>query len=63
MKTMSMENVSTGVRDKNKDYFLRSKDIAEISYDIMRHVQLHMSVLKKLTIYNTLRQTYSPTVV
>ena len=28
MKTRSMETVCTGVRDKNEDYYLRSKDKA-----------------------------------
>ena len=29
IKTTSMETVSTGVLDKNKEHYLRSKDIAE----------------------------------
>ena len=44
MKTTSMETVSTGVLDKNKEHYLRSKDKAEKSYDVLRHIQLLMSV-------------------
>ena len=43
MKTTSMETVSTGVLDKNKGHYLRSKDKAEKSYDVLRHIQLHKS--------------------
>ena len=42
MKTTSMEIVSTGVLDKNKEHYLRSKDKAEKAYDVSRHVRLHM---------------------
>ena len=39
-----MENVSTGVlNNKNKQHYLRCKDKAKQSYDILRHIQLHMS--------------------
>ena len=38
-----METVSTGVLDKNKERYLRSKDKAGKSYDVSRHVQLHMN--------------------
>ena len=34
MKTMSMETVSTGVLDKNKEHYLRSEYKAEKSYDL-----------------------------
>ena len=37
MKTTSMETVSTGVLDQNKEHYLRSKDKAEKSYDVSRH--------------------------
>ena len=37
-----METVSTGVLYKNKNY-LRSKDKAEKSYAVLRHIQLHLS--------------------
>ena len=37
MKTRSMETVSTGVLDKNKEHNLRSKDKAKKSYDVLRH--------------------------
>ena len=48
MKTTSMETVSTGVLDKNKKkHYLRSKDKAEKSYDVLRHIQWHMSKYKK----------------
>ena len=52
MQTTSMETVSTGVLDKKKEHYLRSKDKAEKSYDVLRHIQLHMS-----KIYNPLCQT------
>ena len=32
---MSMENVSTGVLDKYKEYYLRYNDEAKKSYDVM----------------------------
>ena len=37
IKTMSMEDVSAGVLEKNKEY-LRSKDKAEKWYDVSRHI-------------------------
>ena len=37
MKTTSMETVSTGVLDQNKEHYIRSKDKAEKSYDVSRH--------------------------
>ena len=43
MKTTSMETVSTGVLDKNKEHYLRSKDKAEKVYDVSRHIGMHMS--------------------
>ena len=64
MKTTFMETVSTGVLDKNKEHYLRSKDKAEKTYDVSRHLGLHMSIYKtKMKIYNPLCQIYSPTVV
>ena len=65
MKTTSMETVSTGVLDKNKEHYLRSKDKVEKLCDVSKHMQLHMSKsnYKKNKIYNTLCQTYSPIVV
>ena len=47
MKTASMENVSAGVLDKNKEHYLRSKDKALKAYDVLRHIQLYMSKYKK----------------
>ena len=41
MKTTSIETVSTGVQDKNKENYLRSKDKAEKA-----HVQSIMSNLQ-----------------
>ena len=41
-----MENVSTGVLDKNKEHYSRCKDKAEESYDVLRHIQLHLSKYK-----------------
>ena len=43
MKTTFMETVSTGVLDKNKEHYLKSKDKAEKAYDVSRHIRLHMS--------------------
>ena len=34
IKTTSMENVSTGELDKNKEHYLRCQDKAEKSYDV-----------------------------
>ena len=47
MKTTSMGAVSTGVVDKNKEHYLRSEDKDEKSYDVFRHIQLHMVKEKK----------------
>ena len=47
-----MENVSTGVLDKNKEHYLRSKDKAEKSYDVLGHIQLHMSKKKRYILIN-----------
>ena len=43
MNTTSMETVSTGVLDKSKEHYLGSKDTNEKPYDVLRHIQLHMS--------------------
>ena len=55
-----MENIS-----KNKEHYLRSKDKAENSYDVSRHIQLYISKYKKknMKIYNPSCQTHSLTVV
>ena len=42
-----MENVRTGVLDKNKEHYLKSKDKAEKSYDVLSHIKLHVSQYKK----------------
>ena len=47
IKTTSMENVSTGVLDKNKEHYSRCKDKAQKSCDLSRHIQLHMSKYKQ----------------
>ena len=47
MKTTSVESVSTGVLDKNKEHYLRSRDKAKKSNDELRHVQLHMLKYEK----------------
>ena len=47
IKTMSMENVSRGVLDKNKEHCLRCQVKVEKSYDVLRQIQLHMSKYKK----------------
>ena len=43
VKTTSMENVSTGVLGKNTEHYLRCKDKGKKSYDVLKHMQLHMS--------------------
>ena len=63
VKTTSMENVSTGVLDKNKEHYLRNKDEAKKSYAVLRHIQLHLSKYKKMKTNCPLCQTYSPTIV
>ena len=47
MKTTSMETVSAGLLDENKEHYLKSNDKAEKSYDVLRHVHLEMSKYKK----------------
>ena len=47
MKITSMETVSTGVRDQNKELYLRRKYKAEKAYDVSRHIRLRMSKYKK----------------
>ena len=49
-----MNIVSTGVLDKNKEHYLRSKYKAEKAYDVSGHMQLHMSKYKNNKIYNPL---------
>ena len=41
-----MENVSRRVLDKNKEHYLSCNDKFKKSYDISRHIQLHMSKYK-----------------
>ena len=60
MKITSMETVSTGVRDQNKEHYLRSKYKVEKAYDVSRHIRLRMSKYKKMKICNPICQTYSP---
>ena len=38
-----MENVSKGALDKDEEQFLRCKDKAIKSYDLLRRIQLYMS--------------------
>ena len=38
IKTTSLENVSIGVVEKNKEQYERSKDKAEKWYDVSRHL-------------------------
>ena len=52
IKTMSVENVSTGELNKNKEHFLRCKHASEKSYDVIRHKQLQMSKYKRFTIHD-----------
>ena len=63
VKTTFMENVSTGVLDKNKEHYLRCKDKAEKSYDVSIHIELYMSKWKEMKIYSPLCQTYSPILI
>ena len=42
-----MENVSTGVLEKNKEQYSKCKDKAEKWYDVSGHIQLHMSKYKQ----------------
>ena len=56
-----MENISTGVLEKNKEYYLRSKDKAENCYDVSRNIQLLMSKYKTMKIYYLLCEIQSPT--
>ena len=50
-----MENVSTGVLDKNKEHYLRCKDKVVNSYDVLRHIELHMSDKKLQFIMSNLQ--------
>ena len=38
VKTTSMENVSTRVLDEIKEHYLRCKDTAKKSYDVLGHI-------------------------
>ena len=64
MKTTSMETVSTGVLDQNKEHCLRSKQIKPKNH--MMYEDIYNCICqntKKMKIYNPLCETYSPTVV
>ena len=58
-----MENASTGELVKSKEHYLRCKDKAEKSYDVLRLREWHMSKYDKKTMYNPLCETYSTTLV
>ena len=45
-KTTYMETVSTGVPDKYKEHYLRSKDKAEKWYDVSRHTIAYVKIKK-----------------
>ena len=62
IKTTSQENISTGILDKNIEHYLRCKDKAEKTYDVLRHIPLHMSNTKNEDL-QSIMSTYSPTVV
>ena len=47
---MSIEDVNTGVLEKNDEY-LRSKDKAKKWYDVSGHIYLYMPKYKKMKIY------------
>ena len=47
IKTTSMETVSTGVLDKNKEHYLRSNDKAEKWYDVSRHTIAYVKIQRK----------------
>ena len=55
-----MENVSTGVLDKNKELCITSKDKAKKSYDVLRHIQLHMSKYKKVEDLQSIMSNLQP---
>ena len=42
-----MEKVSRGAIDQNKEHYLRCKDKADKSCDMLRHMQLDMSKYNK----------------
>ena len=42
VKTTFMKNVSTGILDENKEHYLRCKNKDKKSYDVWRHMQIHM---------------------
>ena len=42
MKTTSMETVSTGALDKNKEHYIRNKDKAEKAYDVSKYIRSHI---------------------
>ena len=65
IKTTSMENVEnvgTGVLDKNKEHYLRCTDKAKKSYDVLRHY-ICQNTNDIMKIYCPLCQTYGPNVV
>ena len=47
MKTASMETVSTGVLDENKEHYLRGNDKAEKKHSVFWYKKLHMSKYQK----------------
>ena len=57
-----MENISTGVLDKNKEHYQRCEDQAEKSHDVLRHIQLHISKYKNEYL-QSIMSLFSPTVV
>ena len=46
IKITSMENVSTGVLDKNKEHYLRFKDKADKSYYVMTYITAFVKIQK-----------------
>ena len=64
IKTTFMEAIGTGVLNRNKEHYLRSKDKAEKKHMIYQDIyDCICQNTKKLKIYNPLCQTYIPTIV
>ena len=47
-----------------QEYYLRCKDKAEKSIDVLRHIELHVKITNKIMKnYSPVYQYYSPTIV
>ena len=63
IKTTFMEAIGTGVLNRNKEHYLRSKDKAEKNMMYQDIYNCICQSTEKMKIYNPLCQTYSPTIV